>query len=248
MLYAPNSAHNVWIQSGAELGIPGALMYTVILITGFSAAFRARWLAVRLPDPGLLPGMAAASIAIVTHIFIQGFTTGMAHREIVHFSIVMAYAIHQTAREKYDAAMAAAAVASPQHRCQTRSGPVRPNAAGSRAVFCGAGAQRGGFLMRLVLPLFFVGALFAQTTRPVVPDHPRLLLNDTVADTWEPSKSRLTAVMQRAHPQQRRVRRFHRHQEHGLRPQPGLRSVFRRRRLEHGAGLRPELRHSAQSR
>ena len=31
----------------------------------------------------------------------------------------------------------------------------------------------------------------------VIPAHPRLMLNDTVADTWEPSKSRLQAIVGR---------------------------------------------------
>ena len=41
------------------------------------------------------------------------------------------------------------------------------------------------------------GAIHAQNPRHVISGHPRLMLNDTIADTWEPSKTRLTAVTER---------------------------------------------------
>jgi hypothetical protein len=45
---------------------------------------------------------------------------------------------------------------------------------------------------------FLLTPLFGQNPRSVITTHPRLLMNDTVPDTWEPGKPRLTAVQQRA--------------------------------------------------
>jgi hypothetical protein len=51
--------------------------------------------------------------------------------------------------------------------------------------------------MRLALGLLCVASAFSQNPRHVIATHPRMLLNDTITDTWEPAKTRLTAVTQR---------------------------------------------------
>ena len=45
---------------------------------------------------------------------------------------------------------------------------------------------------------FLFKPLFGQNPRSVIATHPRLLINDTIQDTWEARKTRLTAVQQRA--------------------------------------------------
>src|SRR6476659_8156534 len=47
---------------------------------------------------------------------------------------------------------------------------------------------------------FSVTLLFGQNRHHVIAPHARLLLNDTVADTWQPGKTRLEAITQRALP------------------------------------------------
>ncbi len=39
---------------------------------------------------------------------------------------------------------------------------------------------------------------FAQNPRSVLSSHPRMMINDTIADTWQPNLSRLAAISQRA--------------------------------------------------
>ena len=48
-------------------------------------------------------------------------------------------------------------------------------------------------LVILLLPY----AASAQNTWSVISGHPRLLINDTITDTWEPAKTRLAAIEQR---------------------------------------------------
>jgi hypothetical protein len=48
-----------------------------------------------------------------------------------------------------------------------------------------------------LLPLLFCARMFGQNTWNVIAGHPRLMINDTVADTWSPGMTRLAAVAQR---------------------------------------------------
>jgi hypothetical protein len=54
--------------------------------------------------------------------------------------------------------------------------------------------------LALFLALFLCSQMWGQNPRQVLTGHPRLLLNDTVADTWSPSQSRLAAVTKRVMP------------------------------------------------
>ncbi len=55
------------------------------------------------------------------------------------------------------------------------------------------------FITVLPLALLFASAasLFGQNPRSVLSSHPRLILNDTIPDTWQPGQTRLSAVVQR---------------------------------------------------
>ncbi len=52
-------------------------------------------------------------------------------------------------------------------------------------------------LRYLLLPLVFVLTVCGQNPRHVLDHHPRMMINDTVPDTWEPAKTRLAAITQR---------------------------------------------------
>ncbi len=55
-------------------------------------------------------------------------------------------------------------------------------------------------LKYFLAPLVFVMSVCGQNPRHVIPQHPRLMMNDAIPDTWEPSKKRLTAITQRVLP------------------------------------------------
>jgi O-antigen ligase len=85
MDYAFNSPHDSYIQAAAEIGIPAAIVYCAILISGFIAGISALRLCRQFPDSDNLRALAVAVICLQTHITVQGFTTGFAHREFVYF-------------------------------------------------------------------------------------------------------------------------------------------------------------------
>jgi O-antigen ligase len=95
--YAFNSPHDAYIQAAAEYGMPAAILYCAIIISAFVSAIRTIHLCGRLPDGDDLRTTAVTITCMVTHITIQGFTTGFAHREFVYFFVALAYSVHLVA-------------------------------------------------------------------------------------------------------------------------------------------------------
>ena len=100
ILYAPNSPHNAYLQVGSELGIPAMLIYAGILVAGLRAAWRAR--RISLQDEhgsaflyALSQGILCCQLAIV----IQGFTTGLAHREFVYVFVTLGFLVESLAEQ-----------------------------------------------------------------------------------------------------------------------------------------------------
>jgi O-antigen ligase len=100
MDYAFNGPHDCYIQAAAEMGIPAAIVYCAILISGFIAGISALRLSRKLPDGDNLSALAVAVLCLLAHITVQGFTTGFAHREFVYFFITCTQCTYLVARER----------------------------------------------------------------------------------------------------------------------------------------------------
>ncbi|HLH07358.1 MAG TPA: O-antigen ligase family protein [Terriglobales bacterium] len=95
VLYAPNTPHNAYLQVSCEIGIPALLLYVAILLTGLYASVRARKvsLASHGQTAALLQAASLGVFCCVLAVTVQGFTTGLAHREIVYVFVTMAVMI-----------------------------------------------------------------------------------------------------------------------------------------------------------
>ena len=92
VLYATNTPHDAYLQIASELGIPALMVFIVMLISGLRAAWKARQLS--KPESGGNACIWAVSNGILccqVAVIVQGFTTGLAHREVVYVSITVAY-------------------------------------------------------------------------------------------------------------------------------------------------------------
>ena len=99
MHYAFNGPHDCYIQAAAEMGIPAAVVYCIILISGLLSSIRAMNMCARLPDSGNLRTLAVACTCIIAHMVVQGFTTGFAHREFVYFFIAISHCTYLVAAD-----------------------------------------------------------------------------------------------------------------------------------------------------
>lgn len=113
MDYAFNGPHDSYIQAAAEMGIPAAFLYCAILVSGYVAGFRA-FLLSRKGDENLR-AVSVASLCIVSHMVVQGLTTGFAHREFVYYFIACAYATQRAAVQQAN-----------DEQTQAASGPALP--------------------------------------------------------------------------------------------------------------------------
>ncbi len=82
--YADNTPHNAYLQVASELGLPALGLYLAMLFGGFRSAWVARNICARqrknLP---MLHALSGALFAGCLAIALQGFFTGLAHREFV---------------------------------------------------------------------------------------------------------------------------------------------------------------------
>jgi putative inorganic carbon (HCO3(-)) transporter len=96
MMYAPNSPHDAYLQIASEVGIPAMFVYVAMLINGLWAAYQT----VKLTSPDdprtryLHYGAQGIFCCILT-VVVQGFTTGLAHRETVYITVALALATIQ---------------------------------------------------------------------------------------------------------------------------------------------------------
>ena len=127
MDYAFNGPHDCYIQAAAEMGIPAAIVYCAILISGFIAGISALRLSRKLPDGENLSALAVTVICLLAHITVQGFTTGFAHREFVYFFIACTQCTYLVARERTkQMALIGPAPATPFASPSRDSGKVLP--------------------------------------------------------------------------------------------------------------------------
>jgi O-antigen ligase len=90
LYYAPNSPHDAYLQMAAEVGLPAALVYISWLIVGLYTSFRARRLS---EDGGYLYALSQGVFCCVLTVVVQGFTTGLAHREVAYVFVTLAISI-----------------------------------------------------------------------------------------------------------------------------------------------------------
>jgi O-antigen ligase len=92
ILYAPNTPHNAYLQVTSELGIPAFLVYVSVLMTGLYSAWRARQLS--SPDrhgSGYIHAVSQGILCCILAVVVQGFTTGLAHREVVYVFVTLGF-------------------------------------------------------------------------------------------------------------------------------------------------------------
>jgi len=88
-LYAPNTPHNAYLQIASEVGLPALFLYISILGSGLLSAWRARGLCRDFPDKSYLYAISQGFFCCQMAVVIQGFTTGLAHREVVYVFVTM---------------------------------------------------------------------------------------------------------------------------------------------------------------
>ena len=118
VLYAPNTPHNAYLQVGSEIGIPALLIYVSILLTGLYRPWSARKRFTSYDDTSpLLPAAALGIFCCVLAVTVQGFTTGLAHREVVYvfvtISLVLSNLASTTKKSGAEAHVEAPKIASP---------------------------------------------------------------------------------------------------------------------------------------
>jgi O-antigen ligase len=95
VLYAPNTPHNAYLQIASELGLPALLVYISMLGSGIYSAWRAR----QLSSPDLhgsqyIYAISQGTICCILSVMVQGFTTGLAHREVVYVFVTLGFCCH----------------------------------------------------------------------------------------------------------------------------------------------------------
>ena len=103
-LYAPNTPHNAYLQVGCEIGLPALMVYVAILLTGLYAAARARKLTSprKSERPPFFIGVPWSLLLCIGGA-VQGFTTGLAHREVVYVFVTLAVCVLSMAEEEPNA-------------------------------------------------------------------------------------------------------------------------------------------------
>lgn len=107
--YADNTPHNAYLQVTSELGLPALGLYLAMLLGGFRSA----WLARKISAPQrknlpMLHALSGALFAGCLAITLQGFFTGLAHREFVFIFLGLCHCGRYSA-ESVEAAPARAA-------------------------------------------------------------------------------------------------------------------------------------------
>jgi O-antigen ligase len=96
--YAFNSPHDAYIQAASEMGIPALFVYVAILFSGFRAIWQVRTLSGSIQIQAVATGVGIfGGLLIIT---VQGFTTGLAHREFVYMFVTLAYALKNIATDR----------------------------------------------------------------------------------------------------------------------------------------------------
>jgi O-antigen ligase len=98
--YAFNGPHDCYIQAAAEMGLPSAFLYCAILVSAYISSFQGLRLSKKLPDGENLHALCVALICIITHMTVQGLTTGFAHREFVYFFVTIAHCTYLVASKR----------------------------------------------------------------------------------------------------------------------------------------------------
>jgi O-antigen ligase len=98
-LYAPNTPHNAYLQMASEVGIPALLVYVAMLITGLRMAFLAARSLTLQEDgtPTYRSRIALGILCCMIAVTVQGFTTGLAHREMVYVFVTLAIGVNAMA-------------------------------------------------------------------------------------------------------------------------------------------------------
>ncbi len=90
IFYAPNSPHNAYLQIASEVGVPALLVYVAWLLAGLYSTLRTKKLCARLgPEGDYFAASAQGIFCCVVVVIVQGFTTGLAHREVVYVFVTL---------------------------------------------------------------------------------------------------------------------------------------------------------------
>ena len=99
--YASNTPHNAYLQVGSELGIFALLIYIAMLLSALYAAWDARRLTLGRDGPSQVVHAAAlGTFLCVLAVIVQGFTTGLAHREVVYVFVTLSFCCQMFARRQ----------------------------------------------------------------------------------------------------------------------------------------------------
>jgi putative inorganic carbon (HCO3(-)) transporter len=99
-LYAPNSPHDAYLQIASEVGVPALLVYITTLLAGLCAVWRVRRFSTREPQSfSYYDAAYKGTFCCLLAIVIQGFTTGLAHREFVYALVTLSFCVEGLAEK-----------------------------------------------------------------------------------------------------------------------------------------------------
>jgi len=91
-LHAYNSPHQAYLQIASEVGIPALFVYMSLLGSAIWAAARA-WRRSSASGFAIVEATSRGVLCCLLCVTVQGFTTGLAHRELVHVFVALAYCV-----------------------------------------------------------------------------------------------------------------------------------------------------------
>src|SRR6202043_1016230 len=99
-LYAPNSPHNAYLQIASEVGIPALLVYITTLLAGLYSVWRVRGFHTQdSRSYSYYDAVYKGTFCCLLAIVIQGFTTGLAHREFVYAFVTLGFCVEGLAEK-----------------------------------------------------------------------------------------------------------------------------------------------------
>lgn len=91
-----NAAHNSFIQAGAELGIPGLLLFVAVIVSAFRALRRVSRAGARVDEP--LPELAQALTASLLGFVVGACFLSLAYAEMLFALVALAASVEKVSR------------------------------------------------------------------------------------------------------------------------------------------------------
>lgn len=125
-----SAAHNSFVQVGAELGVPGLVLFVAIVWLTFRTAARlSRDALARAPADVAVAGLASAHAAVVVGFAVSGFFLSQAYGAYLYFVVGTVVGLDMVVRRRWRSMAHASGAAAPARAPRAARGDVRRVAA-----------------------------------------------------------------------------------------------------------------------